>query len=390
MTIDIVVGGLYGSEAKGHATQRLVEKRIQYGDVCNIRVGGPNAGHTGYDSDGNPWAFRQVPVGVLVDVPEGRTLGLEIAAGSEIDLPVLLDEIDRCLEAGLFTKKRLFVHGEATMLEDRHKAIEAGHVLIGANGCYGSTGEIEIGNAESLVSSIGSTGKGIGAARADRMLRGATLLREDRIAMDLLKERGVEIVYGDSGDWRGRNTRRIVIEGTQGYALGLHAGFYPQCTTSDCRAVDFLSMAGVSPWDGRYAIGGPHDGLRVWVVARVFPIRVAGNSGHMSAETTWADLGLPEERTTVTQKVRRVGLPDWALVRDAVRANGGTPVVRLALSMVDQMFSEVRDVPWSMADDRWRDASAFLANVESEVGAPISLVMSGPNTAAFRGKGGDR
>lgn len=380
MTLDIVVGGLYGSEAKGHATQRLVERRIQHGDVCNIRVGGPNAGHTGYDPDGNPWAFRQVPVGVLVPVPEGRTLGLEIAAGSEIDLPVLLDEIDRCLGAGLLDDKVLYVHAEATMLEDRHKEIEAGNILIGANGRILETEDLE---PEGLVSSIGSTGKGIGAARADRMLRGANRLLDDRIAMGLLRERGVKIVTGNSGDWRGRNTRRIVIEGTQGYALGLHAGFYPQCTTSDCRAVDFLSMAGVSPWDQRYCLGGA-NGVMVWVVARVFPIRVAGNSGHMSAETSWAELGLPEERTTVTQKIRRVGLPDWALVRDAVRANGGTPVVRLALSMVDQMFSEVRDVPWSLADDRWRDASTFLADVESEVGAPISLVMSGPNTAAFR------
>jgi adenylosuccinate synthase len=363
MTLDVVVGGLYGSEAKGHVTQRLVAQRLtEVTKVWNLRVGGPNAGHTGHDPGGEPWAFRQVPVGVLLNVPPGTHLGLEIAAGSEVDLPVLLDEVDRCTEAGLLgpgTNKSLVVHGEATLITDDHKVTETG-----------------------LVGQVGSTGKGIGAARAARLLRQADRVIDSDVAWDALDLRGIEVVTG-TGQWRETGSA-VVIEGVQGYALGLHAGHYPQCTTSDCRAIDFLSMAGISPWDSKHAGPGRPMDLKVWVVARVFPIRVAGNSGPMQGETSWAELGLPEERTTVTKKVRRVGAPDWDLVRQAVAANGGPPVARVALSMMDQFYPEVRDLPWSETDPRWERAEKSIRALQDEVGAPISMVLSGPNTGAFR------
>lgn len=363
MSLDVVVGGLYGSEAKGHVVQRLVERRLNEGEhVWNIRVGGPNAGHTGHDAHGLPWAFRQIPVGVLARPPRGCRIGLEIAAGSEVDPPVLLDEIDRCLAAGLLgpgTGKYLVVHGEATLIEGHHKVTEG-----------------------PLVGRIGSTGKGIGAARADRLMRHARRVIDSTELLVELDKRDVAFVTGDSGGWRQAGAA-MIIEGVQGYALGLHAGFYPQCTTSDCRAIDFLSMAGVSPWDSRYVNDGLTD-FKVWVVARVFPIRVAGNSGPLAGETSWEALGLPEEHTTVTKKVRRVGLPDWELVRQAVVANGGEQV-RVALSMVDQMFPEVAGIPWSRSDPRWIEADKRITGVEAKVKAPVSLVLSGPNTGAFRG-----
>src|SRR5690606_15567367 len=160
------------SEAKGHATQRILERRRAEGskNLWNIRIGGPNAGHTGHDEHGNPWAFRQVPVGVLLP---GKGVNLEIGAGSEIDLPVLLDEIDRCIGAGVLDGKWPVLHGEATMIEDRHKETEA-----------------------ALVGSIRSTGKGIGAARADRLLRGAKRLSDDPEAVLQLVRRGVTVVHG--------------------------------------------------------------------------------------------------------------------------------------------------------------------------------------------------
>lgn len=354
--IDVVVGGLYGSEAKGHVTQRLVERRlVETEPLWNIRIGGPNAGHTGHDTMGNPVAFRQVPVGVLVP----GEVNLEIGAGSEIDLPVLLDEIDLCRTRGYLEGKRLLVHGEATLITDRHKKAES-----------------------DLVGAIGSTGKGIGAARADRLLRGAERLQDNQAASLALLDRGVEIPVTDHGDWRG-DRANIIIEGVQGYALGLHAGYYPQCTTSDCRAVDFLSMAGISPWDVRYTPWGSLD-LTVWVVARMFPIRVAGNSGPLRNETTWAELGLPIERTTVTQKVRRVGAPDWDLVKAAVTANGGPGNVALALSMVDQMFPEVRDLRWVRSAATWAEAEQYIRTIENHVDVDVEMVLTGPNTGSFR------
>jgi adenylosuccinate synthase len=175
---------------------------------------------------------------------------------------------------------------------------------------------------------------------------------------------------------------KVLIEGTQGYGLGLHTRFYPQTTSSDCRAIDFLAMAGINPWDvhmnSSFGLG-----LRVWVVARVYPIRVAGNSGPLRGEMSWDALGLPEERTTVTQKVRRVGLFDPDLLAEAVRANGGSPVVKVALTMVDQMFPECAGA--TTLSGLSGEAVAWLRMVEDTARCEIGMVGTSPTTVVELG-----
>lgn len=356
MKLQVVVGAQWGSEAKGAVTQYLTEREIQGGRIPHvIRVAGPNAGHTGHDANGRSWALRQVPVAAVV--PGTSILG--IAAGSEIDLPVLLSEIDSLTKDGLLQDKTLWVSGEATMIEDAHKFEEG---------------------AEGLVTKIGSTGKGIGAARADRIWRHAKRLIDDQPAVDELMDRGVAIASADSRPLDLMASTSVIIEGTQGYGLGLHAGYYPQCTSSDCRAIDFMAMAGVNAWE--------FDSCRVWAVARVYPIRVAGNSGPLKDETTWGALGLPEERTTVTKKVRRVGLEDWDLVRRAVRANGGSSFVQVALTMLDQKFPGVRDlrvedIAYKAPELLGGDVGKYITDVQRQVDAKIGLITTGPNTGSF-------
>lgn len=345
-TLQVVVGGQFGSEAKGHVVQRLTERALlQGGGVQVIRVAGPNAGHTGYDRHGTAWALRQVPVAAVVDGP--ITLG--ICAGSEIDPPVLIDELERLQNAGLLANKVVWIDEEATIIDDLHKQAEG---------------------AVDLVGKIGSTGKGIGAARAERLMRNASRLADCPELMDDLSVR-FNVIIGRvmAPAFMGQHT---IIEGTQGYGLGLHAGHYPQCTSSDCRAGDFMAMAGVHAWD--------FGDVEVWVVARIFPIRVAGNSGPLKDETTWEALGLPAERTTVTKKIRRVGLEDWDLVRNAVIANGSAPTVRLAVTMLDQKIPSMRDRIVTTDDNEVMD---YLRYIEREVGAEVRLATTGPNTATF-------
>lgn len=357
-SLQVVVGAQFGSEAKGHVTQRLTERAQDGGMPQVIRVAGPNAGHTGYDATGRAWALRQVPVAAVTEGP----VVLGVGAGSEIDLPVLLDEIDLLKHAGLLANKLLYVHEEATMITDNHKYQESPE-------------------AADLIGKIGSTGKGIGAARAGRIMRRADRLKDDEPAMEALTERGVAIATSDSTPEISVACDTVIIEGTQGYGLGLRAGYYPQCTSSDCRAQDFIAMAGVSPW--------MYEEVEVWAVARMFPIRVAGNSGPLRNETTWEELGLPEERTTVTKKVRRVGHPDWDLVGRAVRANGGSPTVRLAITMVDQMFPGVANQTiGQMNAIDWRDVKNYVASIRQQTGAEVGCITTGPNTASFIGDKG--
>lgn len=382
-SLDIIVGGQYGSEAKGHVTQQVIKDKMKdavfNGDemeldfpILNIRVAGPNAGHTVYadvrdNSFEQPvmkkFAFRQLPVGVVEDA---NKVYCAIAAGSEIELEVLLAEIGIVKGAGLWPEHQIvIVDPEATLLvpEDHNEEKWSG-----------------------LTERIGSTGKGVGAARQARLGRipGRRLVDSDD-AIKALTDAGCIVrplewlySYDPSLVADGDNIKyQIVIEGTQGFGLGLHAGDYPQCTSSDCRAVDFLAMAGISPWavDQKMIV--------VWVVFRPFPIRVAGNSGPLFGETVWADLGLPEERTTVTQKIRRVGQWDAALASDAVRANGGPSVnVRAALTMADQVDPAVAGVT-DMAELYKSDAvSEFITRVAAS-GAVVDMVTTSPFTAVW-------
>jgi adenylosuccinate synthase len=133
-------------------------------------------------------------------------------------------------------------------------------------------------------------------------------------------------------------------------------------------------MAGISPWDSRVD-------LRVVIVARCFPIRVAGNSGPLKGETSWGELGLPDERTTVTNKVRRVGEWDASLLREAISANGGADWndrVSLSLTMLDQMFPEVRDRRG--LDELSPGAIAWLADMAEVMEIDINYIGTGPQT----------
>lgn len=304
--IDVVVGGQYGSEGKGAVAAALCSLYANTGrSPISIRVGGPNAGHTAVDPAGRAWALRSIPVGA-VTADHGTLL---ISAGSEIDLDVLHSEVTALDAAGFNVRRRLIIDSQATIITEADKQAEV-----------------------DLTAEIGSTGKGIGAARAARLMRKATIaadLRASDLAGFYVVDSTGEEILAQSAD----EDEPIVIEGTQGYALGLHAGRYPYCTSGDVRAIDALAQVGISPW---HPSVGP---ISPWVVLRANPIRVAGNSGPMLGETTWEELGLPEERTTVTKKVRRVGAWDAELASEAIVANGWN--VHVALTMVDHVDPEI-------------------------------------------------
>lgn len=354
--LSVVVGGQFGSEGKGAVTAHLAKRAVvDRRPTAVIRVAGPNAGHTAIDSGGRAWPLRQIPAAAVTN--KGATL--LIGPGSEVDLTVLEREVLELDAAGFDVSSRLVVDGQATVLDESHIATETD---------------------EMMHERLGSTGKGIGAARAARLMRRATIVSQvgSRIGKVRVADTA-EIARGFLAVEDGL----VLIEGTQGYGLGLHAGFYPYCTSSDCRATDFLAMAGLTPTDA--------VDYEVWVTARMFPIRVAGNSGPLRAETSWAELGLPEERTTVTKKVRRVGHWDPHLIHDAVVANGGDRVCRVALTMFDQRFPEVAgrsgrfaDAVASLSASQIGEITAVLREREGDAGAPIALIGTGPDSMLVR------
>jgi adenylosuccinate synthase len=83
----------------------------------------------------------------------------------------------------------------------------------------------------------------------------------------------------------------------------------------------------------------------------------------------------------VTQKIRRVGHFDANLVREAVVANGGAPNVRIALTMFDYIFPELKNQ--SQIDILSDDQQKYITDIENAVNARVALVGTGPSTMAW-------
>ena len=341
--IHVVVGGQFGSEAKGHVAAQLHKK---FKIAAAVRVGGPNAGHSAVDSEGRVWALRTIPVAAAVD----PNCDLIIASGSEIDLTVLNHEIESLEAAGHSVRDRLYIDAQATMLTEDH---------------------IEVEKSATMHERLGSTAKGIGAARADRLMRRA-LLADQVLDPDLIHPNTAAMlqemhVEGDS----------ILIEGTQGFGLGLHAGRYPYCTSNDCAAIDFVAACHIQP----------HRPTDNWVVFRTYPIRVAGSSGPMFAETDWETLAaksggyIQPERTTVTKKVRRVGHWDDMLANEAILANGGTeyPNLHPVLTFVDYLDPNLAGST-SIADLADSPAADWIEAAQRAMMVPFKAFTTSNNT----------
>jgi adenylosuccinate synthase len=340
--VRIVCGAQFGSEGKGNIAAWLAS---QDSDMVCVRVGGPNAGHTVISPKGIRYKFQHLPTGAIY----GNTC--VIAAGSEVDITILINEIRMLQQDGV--EPRVLVDGMATVLTGEHSATEMAALPHGEGG---------------ITKRIGSTGKGVGAARSDRIWRRARVMNDPISSfvppwetVDTLRFLHDQLSLGID----------VLIEGTQGYGLGLHTRFYPYTTSGDCRAIDFLSQVGLCPW--------AFPGLEVepWLAARTFPIRVAGNSGPLENEITWDEVGQSPELTTVTNKIRRVGRWDGSLVKEAIYANGGYEC-KLALMFIDYLFPDLANV--TNLTKILERAGTYIYNLEEEIGLHVYAVGTGPNT----------
>lgn len=347
----VVVGAQYGSEGKGVIVHHLAD-----GFNYHLRVGGSNAGHT-FMHKGNTYAMQVIPCGWTN--PNAR---LMIGAGGLLDLPVLVREMAMVYEADSTIPYRLFIDPKCGIIAGWHRDEEGG--VTGA-----------------LHERIGSTGKGVGVARRDRVMRDP---EKFKTVATYIKDLGdPEILKTPSRTWvlsdflqpdvsallngeidKGAN---VLIEGTQGAGLSLIHGDFPYVTSADTNAAQMMADVGLSPLLC----------TNVLLVARTYPIRVAGNSGKLEKELSWLDLsreiGRPvEERTTVTKKVRRVGRWDETLMRYAMNLNRPTSV---ALTFLDYVSPEDEGVTdWEAISPKGK---AFVRYVESAFDTSVSLVGTG-------------
>jgi adenylosuccinate synthase len=278
-----VVGAQYGSEGKG-----AVIKQIADWFPVHVRTGGPNAGHSLFHA-GRVWKMRSVPCGWV-----NASATLVIGAGAIVNPEVLRAEIDE-----------IKTHDPG--VEDR--------IYIDARAWCVVPADIEVETDIGLRSSIGSTLEGVGSARVRRILR-----KEDTSMWALADHhRLAHMVIRDTGSllqkWR-QSGVRVLLEGTQGIGLSLTHGEWPFVTSHDTSPAQLAADAGI-----------PCRGIETLLVFRTYPIRVAGNSGPLLGEITWEQLSQTlgrtlQERTTVTGRVRRVGMFNQAALDRARRLTG--------------------------------------------------------------------
>jgi adenylosuccinate synthase len=335
--VSVVVGGQFGSEGKGKVALEIA--RRDPSTVASVRVGGPNSGHTVIDRQGNLHALRQLP-STAVDPGYVSVM----PPGSYIAPEILLQEI-AALGLG---PGRVLVHPNAGIVTEAHRRWEAD----------GRMNE-----------SIGSTQSGTGAAVAARAMQWQAKPELRHVSAREIPE--LAPYLSDTTDWLHRQVmagRRIVIEGTQGFGLSLlHGGYYPKATSRDTTAATFVAEAGV----------GLMDVDDVTMVIRCHPIRVAGESGPLPGETTWAEVareaGLPDglhERTTVTKRIRRVGTFDPHLVRRSISHNNPSRIVLNHLDYVDARVADGTLTP---------KARAFALQVERDIGRKLDWLGHSPS-----------
>ncbi len=165
----------------------------------------------------------------------------------------------------------------------------------------------DIKSETELIKNIGSTGQGVGAATARRIMqrKKGTLLAKHTRELKPYLGNALEVLE----DAYSRN-EKVLLEGTQGTGLSLYHGIYPYVTSRDTTALGCLAEAGIPPNRVR----------KVVMVCRTYPIRVESPEKETSGplrDISWEEIARRSgysaeklrkaEKTTTTGRRRRIG-----------------------------------------------------------------------------------
>ena len=383
-----IIGAQWGDEGKGKVTDALVADA----DFVVRYQGGANAGHTVVVGE-EVFKLHLLPTGVIH--PHATSV---LADGMVVDATTFQRELEALKARGF--EPSIQVSERAHLVLPHHKYVE------------------------SKKNFVGTTGRGIGPAYADRARRigvrvgdllDETLLKErlgilleakpnstaavgwtsvERAMDALLPLRDVLAPYvADTGAilrqaWR--QGKRILFEGAQGTMLDLNYGTYPYVTSSH-------------PTVGGIAIGTglpPKAITKVYGVAKAYATRVG--HGPFPTEILGPFAKMLRDRGgeygVTTGRPRRVGWLDAVLLRYAVEVNGmdGLVLTKLdVLSGLDEVKIGVEHLPdgsvryevlegWGdlvgrrKREDLPKPLIRFIERIEELVGMPVVMFSTSP------------
>ncbi|SEK78056.1 adenylosuccinate synthase [Streptacidiphilus jiangxiensis] len=358
----VLVGAQWGDEGKGKATDLLggsVDYVVRY-------QGGNNAGHTVVVGD-QKYALHLLPSGILSPncVPV-------IGNGVVIDPAVLLSELAGLQDRGVDTSK-LLISGNAHLITPYHRTLD-------------KVSERFLGKRK-----IGTTGRGIGPAYADKINRigirvqdlfdesilrqkvDAALNDKNQILVKLYNRRAmpaelvVEEYLGYAEKLRPfvadtalllnqalEDGKVVLMEGGQGTLLDVDHGTYPFVTSSNPTSGGACTGTGIGPTKIDRVIG----------ILKAYTTRVG--SGPFPTELFDADgealRRIGGERGVTTGRDRRCGWFDAPIARYATRINGLTDIFLTKLDVLtgweqipvcvayDVDGTRVDEVPHSQSD----------------------------------------
>ncbi len=358
----VIIGAQWGDEGKGKATD-LLASRIDYVVKFN---GGNNAGHTVVIGD-QKYALHLLPSGILSPgvIPV-------ISNGVVIDIEVLFHELDALIARDVDVTK-LLVSANAHVITHYHRTMD-------------KVTERFLGKRQ-----IGTTGRGIGPAYADKINRvgiriqdlfDENILRQkvegalhqknyllvkiynrraiavDEIVEDLLgyAER-LRPMVADTGLILNQALdagKTVLFEGGQATMLDVDHGTYPFVTSSNSTSGGASTGSGVAP-NRIDRVIGIVKAYTTRVGAGPFPTELHDESGEWLRARGF-------EFGTTTGRPRRTGWYDAPVARYSARINGVTDYVMTKLDVLTGLDSipvcvaydidgvRVEEVPVSQSD----------------------------------------
>jgi adenylosuccinate synthase len=343
-----VVGLQWGDEGKGKIVDLLAP---EFAAIVRYN-GGANAGHS-VVVKGKRFALHLVPSGVLR--PGCDSI---VGNGVVIDPEQLLKEINGLTEQGIDCS-RVLVSSRAHVVMPYHKAEDAAR---------------ERALAESLgIKAVGTTGRGIGPAYAEKVQRSSAVRVGDLLRPDWLRERiraalafkrpvlerwapeetdaldesklfELALGWGERLQSRIADTtimlhehldagRSLLFEGANATLLDVDHGTYPFVTSSNACALGIAAGSGV-PANVVGKIVGIAKAYQTRVGAGPMPTELTCNIGDEIRERGC-------EFGTTTGRPRRIGWLDLVALRYSARLNGVTEIV---LTLLDVLagFDEIK------------------------------------------------
>lgn len=330
----VIVGVQWGDEGKGKATDLLGERT----DWVVKFNGGNNAGHTVVIGD-EKYALHLLPSGIL-----SPGVNAVIGNGVVIDLEVLFGELE-ALRARDVDISRLRVSSSAHIITQYHRVLDR-------------VTERFLGKRQ-----IGTTGRGIGPAYADKINRvgirvqdlfdekilrqkvEGALEQKNHLLVKVYNRRAIEVdeVMEDLLSYTERlrpmvadtslllnqaldRGELVVFEGGQATMLDVDHGTYPFVTSSSATAGGAATGSGVGP-NRLDRIVGIVKAYTTRVGSGPFPTELFDEQGEWIRQQGF-------EFGTTTGRPRRVGWYDALVTRYAVRINGITDLVMTKLDIL--------------------------------------------------------